>query len=245
EELNRDLEEVVLKTLGLSSEIVKVTGENTYIIKTEELSQQQRADLTDALVEKYNVDPSLINTTNISGRVSSEMRADAVKAVIIATIFMLIYIWVRFKDFNYASSSVIALVHDVLMVLTAYAFFRISAGNTFIACMLTLVGYSINATIVVFDRIRENMGAKLKKESVDDIVNKSITQSLSRCINTSLTTAMMVIMLVIFGVESIREFAAPMLIGFICGGFSSVFFTGFIWGSVEKKLEKKRDEAED
>ena len=118
------------------------------------------------------------------------MRSDAIVAVIIATICMLIYIWFRFKDIRFASSAVIALVHDVLVVLAFYALSQTSVGSTFIACMLTLVGYSINATIVIFDRIRENLALESGRRDTDlkEVVNKSITQTLSRSINTSLTT---------------------------------------------------------
>ncbi|MCQ2538015.1 MAG: protein translocase subunit SecD [Lachnospiraceae bacterium] len=245
EELNRPLEEIVSSSINKTGEIVNVTGENTYIIKTEELSQDERAALTKALVDKYNVDEKLITVENISGRVSAEMRADAIKAVVIATICMLLYIWIRFKNFNFASSAVLALIHDVLVVTTLYAVARISVGNNFIACMLTIVGYSINATIVIFDRIRENMAEKRKNDTVADVVNKSITETLSRSINTSLTTFIMVLALVIFGVDSIREFAIPLMAGIIVGAYSSVCLTGFVWYFMETKVNKHVEEEED
>ncbi len=242
--LNTELEALTSKSIGKTGEIVKVTGENTYIIRTMELSQDERAKLTNALVENYGVDEKQITVENISGRVSSEMRADAIKAVIIATICMLIYIWIRFKNLNFAVSAVGALVHDVLAVLTVYAVVRISVGNNFIACMLTIVGYSINATIVIFDRIRENLAAKLKKDTLKDIVNRSITETLSRSINTSLTTFIMVVMLVIFGVDSVREFAVPLMAGIIIGAYSSVCLTGFIWYIMESKVNTHTDDED-
>ena len=164
------------------------------------------------------------------------------EAVIIATICMLIYIWFRFKDIRFASSAVIALVHDVLIVLAFYALSRTSVGTTFIACMLTLVGYSINATIVIFDRIRENMALTAGQRNVDlkEVVNKSITQTLSRSINTSLTTFIMVFVLFILGVSSIREFAAPLIVGIICGGYSSVCITGALWYTFKTRFAKKK-----
>ena len=160
------------------------------------------------LVEKFGVDESSIETQSISSTISSEMRSDAIKAVIVACIFMLLYIWFRFKDIRFATSAILALVHDVLVVLTAYALIRISVGGTFIACMLTIVGYSVNDTIVIFDRIRENMhGLKNQDaEGLAEIANKSLTQTLSRSINTSITTFIMVLLLFIMGVSSIREF---------------------------------------
>ena len=153
----------------------------------------------------------------------------------------MIYIWFRFKDIRFAGGAVIALIHDVLVVLAFYALARISVGNTFIACMLTIVGYSINATIVIFDRIRENLGGARKKdaEALQEVVNKSITQTLSRSINTSLTTFIMVFMIFILGVTSIKEFALPLMAGIICGGYSSVCLTGALWYIFRTKFAKK------
>ena len=155
----------------------------------------------------------------------------------IATICMLIYIWFRFKDIRFATSAVTALIHDVLVVLTFYAVAKWSVGSTFIACMLTIVGYSINATIVIFDRIRENMAVKTHKQSLADVVNLSITQTFTRSINTSLTTFIMVFVLYIMGVSSIREFALPLMVGIVCGTYSSICITGALW--YEMTLRKK------
>ena len=152
------------------------------------------------------------------------MTEDAVWAVVIAVILMLIYIWFRFNDFRFASSAVIALLHDILVVLTCYAVVRISVGSTFIAVMLTILGYSINDTIVTFDRIRENLRSKARvtQSELKEIANRSITQTLSRSINTSVTTFVMVLLLYILGVASIREFALPLMIGVISGTYSSI-----------------------
>ena len=249
ESLNQRLEKTVSDTLSLTGEIVKVTGENTYIIKTVELSQEQRATLTEALVDGYGVDETLIQTENISAKVSGEMRSSALKAVIIATVCMLIYIWIRFKNFNFAASAVTALLHDVLVVLAVYAVGRIAVGNTFIACMLTIVGYSINATIVIFDRIRENMAQREEDTELAEIVNRSVTETLSRSINSSFTTFIMVVMLAILGVDTIREFAIPLMAGIIAGAWSSVCITGGFWFVLGKKFkrhsaEKPADEEE-
>ena len=152
---------------------------------------------------------------------------------------MLLYIWFRFKDIRFASSAVIALLHDVLVVLAFYAVARVSVGNTFIACMLTIVGYSINATIVIFDRIRENLASAGKKTDLETLVNASITQTLTRSIYTSLTTFIMVFLLFIMGVSSIREFALPLMVGIVCGGYSSVCITGALWYVMKKKFKKQ------
>ncbi len=245
ESLNRDLEKLVLGTIGETAEIVKVTGENTYIIKTAELSQEERVLLEDKLVETYAVDRNQIESENISGKVSGEMRSAAIKAVLVATLCMLVYIWIRFKNLNFAVSAVSALLHDVLVVLAVYSLGRISVGNNFIACMLTIVGYSINATIVIFDRIREEMAQQEEGTDLAAIVDKSVTETLSRSVNSSLTTLVMVVMLVIFGVESIREFAIPLMVGIIAGGYSSVCLTGAIWHTLQKKFPPKVKEKEE
>lgn len=218
----------------------KVAGTKEVIIKTRELSLDERQSLNEALKENFDVDESLITAESISSTVSNEMRSDAVIAVVVATIFMLIYIWFRFKDIRFATSAVLALVHDVLVVLAFYAISRISIGNTFIACMLTIVGYSINATIVIFDRIRENLKGMSKKEDLAEVVNRSITQTLTRSIYTSFTTFIMIAMLFILGVPSIREFALPLIVGVVCGGYSSVCITGALWYVMKTKLGKKK-----
>ena len=221
----------------------KVADSNSIIIKTRTLDLDEREQLATAMEDNFGVQESDITSTNISSTISSEMRSDAIVAVIIATICMLIYIWFRFKDIRFASSAVIALVHDVLVVLAFYALSQTSVGSTFIACMLTLVGYSINATIVIFDRIRENMALAGSQRNTDlkEVVNKSITQTLSRSINTSLTTFIMVFMLFILGVSSIREFAGPLMVGVICGGYSSVCITGALWYVFKTKFSKKKN----
>ena len=219
----------------------KVVGTNQVIIKTRALSLDEREALNKALVDKFDVDESLIQAESISATVSNEMRRDAVVAVIVATIFMLLYIWFRFKDIRFAGSAVLALLHDVLVVLTFYAISRISVGNTFIACMLTIVGYSINATIVIFDRIRENLHGSKCLDEIEEVVNRSITQTLTRSIYTSLTTFIMVAVLYIMGVSSIREFAAPLMVGIICGAYSSVCITGALWLVMKKKIGAGQD----
>lgn len=217
----------------------KVAGGNEVVFKTRSLSLDEREKLNQKLVEKFDVDANEITAENISSTVSAEMRRDAFVAVVIATIGMLLYIWFRFKDIRFASSAVLALVHDVLVVLAFYALARISVGNTFIACMLTIVGYSINATIVIFDRIRENMRNMGKKADLAEVVNVSITQTLTRSIYTSFTTFITIFVLFVLGVPSIREFALPIMVGIICGAYSSVCVTGPLWYTLKTKFHKK------
>ena len=217
----------------------KVAGTNEVIFKTRTLTVEEREQFKDAMVENFSVDAEKITAETISSTISSEMQSDAVLAILIATACMLIYIWFRFKDIRFGTSAVLALVHDVLVVLAFYAAARVSVGSTFIACMLTIVGYSINATIVIFDRIRENLAMLGKKGDLQEMVNLSISQTLSRSIFTSLTTFFMVVSLFIFGVSSIREFALPLMVGIICGTYSSVCITGALWYVFRTKMVKK------
>ena len=239
EEIDEKIVPVVEEVTGDNNvQTQKVAGTNQIIIKTITLDLKQREALNQAMVDEFKVDDSLITAENISSTVSNEMRQDAVVAVIISTICMLLYIWFRFKDIRFAASAILALLHDVLVVIGFYAIARISVGNTFIACMLTIVGYSINATIVIFDRIREELHYQTKKTDLMNVVNKSITQTLTRSIYTSLTTFVMVTILFIMGVSSIREFAAPLMMGVVCGAYSSVCITGALWYVMKTRKEK-------
>ncbi len=217
----------------------KVEGTNEVIFKTRSLNTQERENFKSVMVENFQVEAEKITTETISSTISSEMKSDAIVAVIVATLCMLVYIWFRFKDIRFGASSVIALLHDVLVVLAFYAIVRVSVGTTFIACMLTIVGYSINATIVIFDRIRENMRNMGKNESLEEMVNGSITQTLSRSIFTSLTTFIMVAALYVFGVSSVKEFALPLMAGILCGTYSSVCITGALWLVLRKVFPNK------
>lgn len=240
------LEDISSKVVPVVSKITgdadvqtqKVAGTNEVIIKTKTLNVDQRQALEDAMVENFGVEAEKITAESISGAVSAEMKQDALWAVIVATILMLLYIWFRFKNIKFAASAILALVHDVLVVLTFYAVAKWSVGSTFIACMLTIVGYSINATIVIFDRIRENLAAGRNKETLEELVNKSITQTVTRSINTSLTTFVMVFVLYLMGVSSIREFALPLMVGIVCGTYSSVCVTGALWYVMTTRKKK-------
>ena len=243
DEIDEKIVPVVEKVTGdRNVQTQKVAGTNQVIIKTVTLELDQREELNKAMADEFKVDESLITAENISSTVSNEMRQDAVVAVIVATICMLLYIWFRFKDIRFAASAILALLHDVLVVIGFYAVARVSVGNTFIACMLTIVGYSINATIVIFDRIREELHYQTRKTDLAEVVNKSITQTLTRSIYTSLTTFVMVAILFIMGVSSIREFALPLMVGVVCGAYSSVCITGALWYVMRMKFGKKASE---
>ena len=217
----------------------KIEGTSEVIFKTRSLTTQERETFKNVMVENFEADAEKITTETISSTISSEMKSDAILAVVIATLCMLVYIWFRFKDIRFGASSVAALIHDVLVVLAFYAIVKVSVGTTFIACMLTIVGYSINATIVIFDRIRENMHTIGKGESLETMVNESITQTLSRSIFTSMTTFVMVAALYAFGVSSVKEFALPLMAGILCGTYSSVCITGALWLVLRKIFPQK------
>ena len=207
----------------------KVKDSTEVIIKTRTLNVEEREQLNEALKSNFNVDTDKITAESISATVSNEMKKDAIVATLVATLLMLIYIWFRFSDIRFALSSVAALMHDVLVVITFYAVAKWSLGSTFIACILTIVGYSINATIVIFDRIRENLKSFSRKLDRKEIVNLSVTQTLSRSINSSLTTFITIFILYLLGVSSIREFALPIMVGIVCGTYSSVCLAGAFW----------------
>ena len=241
-DLKSDLEKLFSKTAKSNDVVIsEVAGRNALSVKTVELNEKQRNTLNATLEKTYGVEKNIENQ-NISASVSDDMKSDAVTAVVIAVICMLIYIWFRFKDVIFAGSAVLALIHDVIAVILVYGLTKISVGNTFIACMLTIVGYSINATIVIFDRIRENLQVHSSEEALAEVVNESITQTLTRSINTSLTTIITVVVLAILGVDSVKDFAIPLLAGFICGGYSSVCITGTLWYSW-KRVQFKRKKA--
>lgn len=240
-DFKNEVTDVVKSAADVSeAELSDVSGEKTLIVRTPAFTEDQQKKVIAAVEEKYGVSDKSIEVETISASVSNEMRMDAIVAVLIAAVGMLIYIWIRFKNLAFGASSVIALLHDVMVVLMVYAIgsASITVGSTFIACMLTIVGYSINATIVVFDRVRENR-KKLGNTDLAEIVNTSITETLSRSFNTSITTLVMVLCLAVLGVDSIRQFAVPMMAGIISGCYSSVCLAGTIWYFMNRSAQKK------
>ena len=235
-----EVTEAVKTSAGVpDAEISDVAGERTLIVRTTDLTEDQQKKVVADLTSQYGVTKDSIEIETISASVSNEMKTDAVVAVVIAAICMLIYIWIRFKNLAFGASSVLALIHDIIVVLMVYAVGSafISVGSTFIACMLTIVGYSINATIVVFDRVRENRKKAGSRAEISEIVNESITQTLSRSINTSITTLIMVVVLAIMGVDAVRQFAIPLIAGIVSGCYSSVCLAGTIWFFLNKKVK--------
>lgn len=242
EQANADVAPLIEEITGSAVQIQTVQDSNEVIFKTNSLDVEKREALNEMFVDKFGVDEKLITSETISSVISDEMKSDTVIAVAVAIVCMLIYIRIRFKDIRFGLSSIIALLHDVLVVLAFYAAARVSVSNTFVACMLTIVGYSINATIVIFDRIRENMATMTHKDELKDIVDKSITQTMSRSIFTSFTTFIMVAVLYVLGVTSIRDFALPLMVGIVCGAYSSICLAGSLWFVFRKKFAPKKAE---
>ena len=243
EEISKEIVPVVESVTGeAGTQTQKVQGTNQVIIKTRSLSLDEREKLNKALADKFGVDAEKITAESISGAVSSEMKKDAIVATVLATILMLIYIWIRFRDFSFAAGSILALLHDVFIVISCYAIFRWSVGSTFIACILTILGYSINATIVIFDRIRENKAILSKSTAKEELINKSVTETLTRSIYSSLTTFITIFILFLMGVPSIREFALPIMVGIVAGTYSSVFLSSVFWYLLSNKFDKKIEE---
>lgn len=243
DDFNDEIQPVLEDLLGTSDVHGQKDTEKKglFTIKTMKLEGDTFEEFKSTLIEKFGAKDTEDNFANtmISSTVSGEMRRDAVVATAIATFCMLLYIWVRFRNLHFALAAVLALVHDVLVVVGFYGLAKVTVGTTFIACILTIVGYSINATIVIFDRIRENRTIMKRGDTMIDVVNKSITQTLTRSIYTTWTTFLMVFMIYVMGVSSIKEFTLPLMVGMIAGAYSSVFISGALWYTMKgRKYDK-------
>ncbi|MBQ4542822.1 MAG: protein translocase subunit SecF [Clostridia bacterium] len=242
-----DVEALVTETLpGTTPRVVKGGAEGTEVMITvKELSDEDSTKLLNAIREKY--DPSykaeeevetnfkVFSRDTVSATIGKELGQSAVTSAIIAVLLMLVYISIRFEFWS-GIAAVVSLVHNVLLVLSVYSIFNLPINSTFIAAILTIVGYTINDTIVIFDRIREN-NKYAKKTPFGEIVNTSVTQSLTRSINTSVTTLLSIVILYILGVNSIKTFAFPIIIGVLIGTYSSIFIASPVWSLF--KREKK------
>ena len=243
EEANRDVVPLIEQLTGSAVQVQTVQESNEVIFKTDTLNVDQREALTEMLTSTFGITEDRITSETISSTISDEMKSDTIIAVLVAIVCMLIYIRIRFTDIRFGISSILALIHDVLVVLAFYAIARVSVSNTFVACMLTIVGYSINATIVIFDRIRENMRGSFDKDTLREVADRSITQTMSRSIFTSLTTFIMVAVLYVLGVTSIKDFALPLMVGIVCGTYSSICLAGSLWYIFRTKFAPKKSKS--
>ncbi|MBP3877196.1 MAG: protein translocase subunit SecD [Lachnospiraceae bacterium] len=242
-ELDEKVKPLVMEVTGDANvSMQKVVGSKEVIIKSRTLNIDERSAMAEKLSKEFGIEETSITAESISATVGKEMRRSAIQAVVIAVVLMLLYIFIRFKDIRFATSAVLALCHDVLITLMSYAIIRISVGNSFIAVMLTILGYSINSTIVIFDRIREHMSGMPKNGSFEELVDGAVNMTLTRSIFTNLTTFSSILVLYIMGVASIKEFTLPMMVGIVAGTCSSVFLTGPLWFWMRTHLGKDAKE---
>jgi preprotein translocase SecF subunit len=237
---NDDINAVIVDTIGVEgSQIQKIIGSNQVAIKMKSIDSEQRTKLMEAFKTKYSIDDSVFSIDDISGSISHEMQVMAIQAVLAACVGILLYVTIRFRDWRMGLSSIIALVHDSFLVVLAYAVFRIPLNYSFIASVLTILGFSINATIIIFDRVRENRKL-MRRPPLDALVNTSVTQTLKRCLYTSITVLIATICLYVVGVSSIKDFMLPIGLGIIFGTYSSICIAGsfyYIFASPKKKLK--------
>jgi preprotein translocase subunit SecF len=220
-----------LKEIGMDRADVSKSG-NQFLIRTTELDQEQTRQLLDALESKFkNVE--FLSAESVGAAIGKELTNKAILAVIIAAFAMLIYITIRF-EWTFGVAAIVSEIHDILFVLGLFSLFQWEINTSFIAAILTVVGYSINDTIVIFDRIRENLRMK-RKEDYANLVNRSITQSLNRSINTVLTSLFALVALLVFGGGNVRYFILAMVIGFVVGCYSSIFVASPVWYDIKNR----------
>lgn len=220
--------DIVKKHAKTNDITIQKTGENGVSVKTIELTNEQSDKIIDDVKKEFNLKQKhVLANDKVSGTVSGRLIGDSLKAILLAIILMLVYITFRF-DFQSGTSAVLALTHDVIIMLGFYALFGLNVNTSFIAAILTILGYSINATIIVFDRVRENQRT-MKKASYGEIADNAIKSSYLRAINSSLTTLFTIGVLYIMGVDSIKEFALPIIVGIAAGTYSSLFVAAPFW----------------
>lgn len=230
------IENAIESELSIEVSTIQNSGTENIIVKTKELSAEQRDSMTKFLAEKFNAE--FVQGQNISASIGGELRREAIIATAVAIALMLVYIVIRF-EIRSGLTAVIGLCHDVLIMLAAYTIFQIPINTSFIAAILTIIGYSINSAIIVLDRIREN-GKLNGKTANGELVNISVAQTVKRTVNTTVTTLLTIGMVCIFGVISIKEFTIPLIVGIVSGLYSSIFLTGPIWELISKKIKKKK-----
>lgn len=237
---NDAVAKTVTTVTGQSSpQIQKILGTNQVSIKIQSVDGETRTALSDAIMKDFSLsEGSILEVQDISGTVSGEMQRASLIAMLVACVAMLIYISIRFHDYRMGISAIIALLHDVLIMISFYAVFRIPVNTAFIAAILTVVGYSINSTIVIFDRVRENKGL-IGRRSIPEVIDISVWQTMRRSVYTSLTTLFTIGALYVLGVQSVKEFALPIMVGIISGVYSSVFVSGSVWFMLKSKMGEK------
>ncbi len=236
--VEKEIRDIVKNEADVSDITIQQVGDNGVSIKTAELSNEKTENVIEAIKGKYSLEQkAVLSNEKVSGTVSDNLIGDSFKAIVLAIILMLIYISIRF-DFKSGTCAVIALSHDILIMLGFYAIFGLTVNTGFIAAILTILGYSINATIIVFDRVRENRRI-MKKASNDEMADDAIRHSYFRAINSSLTTFITIGVLYLVGVDSIKEFALPIIVGIVAGTYSSLFIAAPFWALWKNSGKKK------
>lgn len=230
----------IVNEQGVDADILSAGQDNQdTIIRMRYVENQQEIheNIVKALKEKYDLDDDAVSVDFVGPTMGKTLIQNALMSVLIAGALMLVYIWIRF-ELKSGVAAVIALLHDVLIMIAVTAITGIQINSSFIAAVLTIVGYSINDTIVIFDRVRENIKRMGRKTTMSEIVNESIRQSITRTLNTSLTTIFAVAALYVLGVESIKDFTLPIIVGLISGTYSSLFIAGSIWAIWDEKAKE-------
>lgn len=226
----------VLGQFGLEKSRIQASEANEYLIRTKILSEEENRSIVSAL-EKELGTMEVLRNKRVDAVIGAELTRNAILALIIAAVLMVIYITIRF-EFWFAIAAIIALLHDVFVTLGIFSLFQLPVDSAFVAAILTVIGYSINDTIVIFDRIRENLKIK-KKETLENVVNLSIRQTLARSINTSLVVIMVLVSLLLFGGETTKTFSLALLIGAISGTYSSIFTASPLWITLRHRVARK------
>lgn len=239
-DLSGEIAALVEEATGVKPESPIAVGvdKDHVMIRSTSLDTEQREAVIQAMQKAYNLtDDDLDKNDDVSASVGNDLKRKAFLSAAVAIVLMLLYITFRF-EFTSGLAAVVCLIHDLLIMLSVYVIFQIPLNQNFIAAALTILGYSINASIIVFDRVRENLRVA-RKESFEEICERSIWQTMGRTINTTLTTLFMVGMIFILGVTSLRDFTLPLIIGILAGGYSSIFLSSSLWAFFRKKLRKK------
>ncbi len=226
---NNEVADVVRNITGQQSPQIQKAGDGTQVmVKIRSIDQETRTKLIAEFESKYGITKDAINYSDVSPTVSADMQRAAIMAVLVSCVAMLVYISIRFRDIKLGSSAILALMHDALIMLAIYGVLRIPLNYSFIAAILTILGYSINATIIIFDRIRENRNL-MRKRSIGDIIDTSVNQTLRRTMFTSVTLLIAIFFLYILGVPSIKEFSLPIMLGVLFGTYSSICLSSNFW----------------
>lgn len=226
----------VLKDFDLEKSPVQSAGEKQFIIRTRILTEEENKNIVQGMEKEFG-EIEILRNENVGAVIGRELTRNAFLALMIAFVLMIAYITYRF-ELNFALASIIALTHDVLFILAFMAFFQLEVDSSFVAVILTIVGYSINNTIVIFDRVRENLRSPKKRKELDLLVNESIMQTLTRSLNTSITTSLTLLALIFIGGATTKVFATALLLGVIVGTYSSIFIASPLWLAIRSIRSK-------